>query len=89
MYTFKLRRASASEWLAENPVLSDGEPGFERDTGKLKIGNGISEWTSLDYFVPADPTSNASLPDHILSELPHPVYDNGASFTLLYENAKV
>lgn len=29
------------------------------------------------------------LPAHIISELPHPVYDDGASFLLLYENAKV
>lgn len=26
---------------------------------------------------------------HIDSELPHPIYDDGASFFLLYENAKV
>lgn len=29
------------------------------------------------------------LPEHIASELPHPVYDEGPSLTLLYENAKV
>lgn len=34
---------------------------------------------------PMDP----SLPAHVLAELPHPVYDDGASFVLLYENAKV
>lgn len=32
---------------------------------------------------------NDELPAHIDSELPHPVYDDGASFTLLYDNAKV
>lgn len=89
MYTFKLRRASAFEWIEENPVLFDGEPGFERDTGKLKIGNGIHTWTELSYFNAFDLTSGDSLPTHIMSELPHPVYDDGASFTLLYENAKV
>lgn len=34
---------------------------------------------------PVDP----SLADHVISELPHPIYDDGASFVLLYENAKV
>lgn len=34
---------------------------------------------------PMDP----GLPDHIASLLPHPVYDDGPSLTLLYENAKV
>lgn len=90
--TIKLRRATASEWLAKNPILSAGEPGFETDTGKLKVGNGLAEWTTLDYFEPNDPSSPldpGSLQEHVDSELPHPVYDDGPSFTLLYENAKV
>lgn len=29
------------------------------------------------------------LENHIEAETPHPVYDDGASFTLLYLNAKV
>jgi hypothetical protein len=89
MYTFKFRRAFASEWTSTNPVLSAGEPGVERDTGNFKIGDGVTPWTDLAYFTPVDPLAGDSLPDHILSELPHPVYDSGASFTLLYENAKV
>lgn len=32
-----------------NPVLQPGEPGFEIDTGKLKIGNGVDEWINLKY----------------------------------------
>lgn len=30
-----------------------------------------------------------SITGHIYDELPHPVYDDGASFLLIYENAKV
>lgn len=33
-----------------NPVLQDGEPGYEKDTGKLKIGDGLTHWRELEYF---------------------------------------
>ena len=48
--TFKLRRGLASEWTANDPILSSGEPGLETDTGKLKFGNGVTAWSSLAYF---------------------------------------
>jgi hypothetical protein len=48
--TIKLRRDSASRWTSVNPVLASGEPGFELDTGKLKIGDGISLWSGLSYL---------------------------------------
>jgi hypothetical protein len=50
VYTFKLRRGTAAQWMAVNPVLHPGEPGVEIDTGKLKIGNGASHWLELGYL---------------------------------------
>lgn len=47
----KLRRDTAAAWAAANPVLLDGEAGFESDTRLLKIGNGTSAWNSLSYVV--------------------------------------
>lgn len=48
------RRGTAAQWAASGTVvLSAGEPGFEVDTGKFKIGNGLTQWSSLDYSVPA------------------------------------
>lgn len=47
---FKLRRDTAANWTAANPTLADGEPGFENDTNKLKLGNGVTPWNSLPYF---------------------------------------
>ena len=44
------RRGSASQWTAANPVLASGEIGFETDTGEFKIGDGVTAWTSLNYF---------------------------------------
>lgn len=48
--SIQLRRDSASDWTTENPILLEGEPGFEIDTGKLKIGDGSTAWSSLSYL---------------------------------------
>jgi hypothetical protein len=48
---FQLRRATALQWSAvSGTVLQAGEPGFEIDTFKLKIGDGITPWTILPYI---------------------------------------
>ena len=48
--TLKLKRGIASDWATRNPILLEGEPGYELDTGKLKIGNGITGWNGLPYL---------------------------------------
>jgi hypothetical protein len=45
----KLRRDTATNWTQNNPVLADGEPGLEVDTGRVKYGNGTTTWTQLSY----------------------------------------
>lgn len=47
----QLRRDTAAAWSSVNPVLGAGEPALERDTGKLKIGDGTTAWSSLPYFL--------------------------------------
>jgi len=47
----QVRRDSSADWTTINPVLSEGEIGFETNTGKFKIGNGSSLWSALDYFL--------------------------------------
>ncbi len=46
-------------WAANNPVLNVGEIGIEatndKNTVKLKIGDGITAWSSLPYFENAGP----------------------------------
>jgi hypothetical protein len=46
----KLRRGTAAEWEVANEILKLGEPGFEKDTFKLKIGDGITAWNDLPYI---------------------------------------
>ena len=48
------RRGTAAQWVSSNegagPVLNAGEIGWESDTNKFKIGDGVNNWSSLDYF---------------------------------------
>ena len=43
------RRGTSAEWVSANPTLADGEFGYETDTKRMKIGNGITEWIPLAY----------------------------------------
>jgi hypothetical protein len=45
----QLRRDTSANWDTINPVLSQGEPGLEVDTGKIKYGDGVTAWLSLAY----------------------------------------
>jgi hypothetical protein len=47
----QLRRGTAAEWTSANPTLAAGEFGYETDTGKAKIGNGVTAWNSLAYSI--------------------------------------
>lgn len=58
--TIQLRRGTAAQWTASNPTLAAGEPGFETDTGKLKLGNGSTAWNSLAYQVVGVTSVNGS-----------------------------
>jgi hypothetical protein len=44
-----LRSGTENQWTSTNPILSSGEPGFEIDTGRVKIGNGTTAWSGLYY----------------------------------------
>jgi hypothetical protein len=43
----RLRRDTAANWTAANPVLGNGEVGLESDTRNFKVGNGSSAWAAL------------------------------------------
>lgn len=52
----QVRRGTASQWTSANPTLASGEWGYESDTGKVKIGDGTTAWTSLGYTGAGDIT---------------------------------
>lgn len=97
-FTIKHRRDVAADWADKNPILHAGELGYELDTKKFKMGDGITAWADLDYYIPtaaiielieAHSGGSGDISEHINSPTPHPIYDNGPSLVLLYENAKV
>jgi hypothetical protein len=59
------RRGTASQWISSNagsgPILNAGEIGWESDTNKFKIGDGVSYWSALTYFVDATDVIASSL----------------------------
>lgn len=47
--TIRVRQGLASEWASVNPVLLEGEPGLETDTGIVKFGDGVTAWADLPH----------------------------------------
>ena len=45
----KLRRDTAANWAANNPVLALGEPGLDLDRNQVKYGDGVTAWNALGY----------------------------------------
>ena len=48
----KIRRGTDTSWSQENPVLDEGELGWDKTNNKIKIGDGIAEWSSLNSVNP-------------------------------------
>lgn len=46
----QIRRDTAAAWTAADPTLASGEFGYEINTGKMKIGDGATQWTLLAYW---------------------------------------
>jgi len=46
----RLRRDTAANWTAANPVLLNGEAGIETDTRRCKVGDGSTAWSGLGYY---------------------------------------
>lgn len=47
---FQFKRTTSANWETGNPILAVGEPGYELDTKRLKIGDGVTAWNSLSYI---------------------------------------
>ena len=61
-----LRRGTAAEWAAANPVLALAEIGYETDSGRQKIGDGSTAWNALSYY-----GSSAAVPEAPLTGGPY------------------
>lgn len=47
--TFDHIRNSAAGFTSANPILGYGVTGLETDTGRIKVGDGVSDWNTLVY----------------------------------------
>lgn len=45
----QLRRGTAAQWTLANPILADGEFALEKDTLRIKVGDGTTVWNLLPY----------------------------------------
>ena len=47
------RRGTAAQWedVKNTVILAPGEIGLETDTGKFKVGDGITVWNALSYYL--------------------------------------
>ena len=43
------RRDTKARWTQFNPILLEGEVGYELDTDQYKVGDGVNAWNSLPY----------------------------------------
>ena len=50
MERIQLRRDTSTRWREVNPILMEGEVGFETDTRLRKIGDGVNRWNDLEYL---------------------------------------
>jgi len=50
----KNRRGTTQEWDTANPVLHDGEIGVATDLNNFKMGDGVTHWSDLPYFIAQD-----------------------------------
>lgn len=60
-YQIQLREGTAAAWTAANSVLAQGEEGHETDTGRRKVGDGVTAWNSLPYWPSASIVGAAPL----------------------------
>lgn len=56
-FVHKLRSGTAARWAVSNRILLEGEPGVEVDTKRFKIGDGISRYDALPYYLSEDAIS--------------------------------
>ena len=78
----QLRRGTALEWTNANTILSIGEIGVEHDTGKFKLGNGTSNWNSLQYFTTIITGSSYPITSSWATNVISSSFSTTASYTL-------
>ncbi len=45
----QIRRDTEANWESENPVLADGEIGYDKTNNRFKVGNGVDAWNDIEF----------------------------------------
>ena len=61
---------TAAQLATENPILLDKQLVIERDSGKMKLGNGTTAYNSLPYLLVSGTTSQYVRGDGSLATFP-------------------
>lgn len=56
----QIRRDTTVNWNSANPILADGEMGFDTTNKKFKVGNGTTAWNGLEYNTVLDSPTKLS-----------------------------
>lgn len=67
------RRGTAAQWTEANPILAVAEIGFESDTGKFKMGDGVNHWSALTYFTDSSDFDASSIESSIATAVSNAV----------------
>jgi hypothetical protein len=86
--------------ITPDMVIGDREIGYDRERRVFKVGAGVTAWGALpvalppggdlaaapeQYLAPGDD----ALQQHILSDSPHPAYDDMPDLVTLFENGLI
>lgn len=56
-----LKLQTAAEFTELNPILLRGQEGYETDTRKRKVGDGVTAWNDLQYDAAGENSSLSSM----------------------------
>jgi len=85
----QLRRDTSADWISNNPTLAEGEIGYETDTNYIKIGDGSTDWVTLDYFTGSGSVSGGFTPNvqpdsEDIASTSDTIYFSGMGSTYVY-----
>ncbi len=56
------RRDTSAAWASANPILLNGEIGYDTDVKNFKIGDGVTAWNTLVFYAGSGITINDTVP---------------------------
>ncbi len=45
----QVRRGTSAEWSSANPILAQGEQGYDVTVKQIKMGDGTTAWNDLSF----------------------------------------